>query len=257
MFKKALLISAVFVAGSMGFVSAQNATPVVKHVSAKKTAHLRIVQLKDRIKNQIARIKEGLDAGTLTAADADACRAVLNSVQSKMKDERKADGSNKTMSKEAYAAYNTSLDANSAAIKEDKQYFYYYGPYVDYGPNYDYYYDSYPVAGAPTPSVSAMEETQPRIYELKERIKNQRERIQQGLTNNTLTNDQAKNCGTALKSVENQMTADFKTNGSDKLTLDQFTAFNTSLDSNSAFIQENKQYFYYYDDPNYVQYYWN
>jgi hypothetical protein len=174
-----------------------------------------------------------------------------------MKDEHTADGSKKTMSKETYDAYNTSLDANSAAIKEDKQYFYYYGPYVDYGPEYDYYYDSYPVAGAPTPSVSGMEETHPRIYELKERIKNQRERIQTGLTNNTLTSDQAKNCGMALKSAEDQMTADFKTNGSDKLTKDQFTALNASLDSNSTFIQENKQYFYYYDDPSYVQYYWN
>jgi len=257
MLKKALLIGAVLAAGSMGFASAQDATPVVKHMSEKKPAHLRIVQLKDRIKNQMARIKQGLNDGTLAAADADACRAVLNSVQSKMKDEHTADGSKKTMSKETYDAYNTSLDANSAAIKEDKQYFYYYGPYVDYGPEYDYYYDSYPVAGAPTPSVTGMEETHPRIYELKERIKNQRERIQTGLTNNTLTSDQAKNCGMALKSAEDQMTADFKTNGSDKLTKDQFTALNASLDSNSTFIQENKQYFYYYDDPSYVQYYWN
>jgi hypothetical protein len=257
MLKKALLIGAVFAAGSMGLVSAQDATPVVKHMSEKKPAHPRIVQLKDRIKNQIARIKQGLNAETLSVADANACRAVLNTVQSKMKDECKANGSKKIMSKDTYDAYNTSLDANSAAIHEDKQYFYYYGPYVDYGPNYDYYYDSYPVVGAPTPSVSTMEETHPRIYELKERIKNQRERIQQGLTNNTLNSDQAKDCGTALKSVEDQMTADFKTNGSDKLTKDQFTAFNTSLDSNSTLIQESKQYFYYYDDPNYVQYYWN
>ncbi len=257
MLKKALLIGAVFAVGSLGFASAQDATPVVKHVSEKKLAHPRIVQLKDRIRNQIARIKQGLNDGTLSVSDADACRAVLNTVQGKMKDECKANGSKKIMSKDTYDAYNTSLDANSAAIHEDKQYFYYYGPYVDYGPNYDYYYDSYPVVGAPTPSVSAMEETHPRIYELKERIKNQRERIQQGLTNNTLNSDQAKNCGTALKSVEDQMTADFKTNGSDKLTKDQFTAFNTSLDSNSTFIQENKQYFYYYDDPSYVQYYWN
>src|SRR5665213_159621 len=257
MVKKALLIVSLFAAGSMGLASAQDATPVVKHVSEKKSAHLRIVQLRDRINNQSARIKQGLNDRTLAVADADACRAVLNTVQSEMKAEHEANGSKKIMSKDSYDAYNTSLDANSAAIHEDKQYFYYYGPYVDYGPTYDYYYDSYPVVGAPTPSVSGMEETHPRIYELKERIKNQRERIQQGLTNNTLTGDQAKNCGMDLKSIEDQMTADFKTNGSNKLTKDQFTAFNASLDSNSTFIQENKQYFYYYDDPSYVQYYWN
>jgi hypothetical protein len=256
MTRKILLVVTTFIALGMGCLSAQNATPVAQkapRVSVKKTAHQRIVKLKDRIKNQRERIAQGLKDNTLTADQAQAGRDVLNSVESQMKEEHKANGTKKTISKDTYEAYNTSLDANSAFINEGKQYFYYYGPYVDNGPYYDYYYDEYPVAGAPTPSVSTMEETHPMIFELKDRIKNQRERISQGLNNNTLTGDQAKACGEVLDSVEKQMKADYPANGAKKsmiLTREQYTAFNTSLDSNSKFIQEEKQYFYYYGPYN-------
>jgi hypothetical protein len=247
MFKKAILIAAVFAAGCAGLVSAQTAKPV----SIKKLAHMRIVYLKDRIQNQRERIAQGLTAGTLTGDQAVISREILDSVESRMKDEHRANGSKKSISKETYEAYNAKLDANSALLKERKQYFYYYGPYADYGPYYEYYYDAYPAAGAPAPSLITMAEIHPMIYELKDRIKNQRERIQQGLTSITLTSEQAKDCGVILNTVQDDMKEDYKANGSLNLTRDQYLTFNKALDTNSKIIQENKHYFYYYDNANY------
>jgi hypothetical protein len=257
--KNVLSLFTVITVGIAGFAFAQDATQVAKAQAkpmvSKKSGHPHIVQLKDRIQNQLNQIKEGMDAGTLSATDAEACRAVLNSVVAKMKAVSEKNGSNK-ITTEQYAAYNTTLDSNSAALKEDKQYFYYYGPYVDMGPYYDYYYEAYSTAGSPTPQVSPAEETHPKIFELKERLKNQSARIKQGVDNNTLTSDQAKDCRVVLKSAEKQMKADLATNHSNKLTKDQYTSLNNSLDANSNLIQEEKQYFYSYGDPSYVQYYY-
>jgi regulator of replication initiation timing len=250
--KKVLLVLALCAAGGAGFAFAQNTKPagtVAKQAAVKKVARSRIIKLNDRIKNQRERIDQGLTENTLTMAQAKACRDVLSSVDDKMKAEHKANGTKKTMKKEQYDAYNSSLDANSQCINEDKQYFYYYGPYADYGPYYNYYYDAYPGSGAPVTDVSALEKAHPRIFELNARIKSQQDRIDQGVKENTLTQDQATSCREVLNTVEKQMKSDYKANGSKKsmiLTKDQYTAFNTSLDANSAFIHEQKQYFYYY-----------
>jgi hypothetical protein len=260
MIKRVLMVAAVFAAGSMGLVWADSAPAVgndAGHMSTKEMGHVRIVTLKDRIKNQRQRIAKDLASKGLTADQATACDALLDNMVSQMKAERKADGPKKIMTKDNYDAYNTTLDDNSALIHEGKQYFYYYGPYADYGPDYSYYYDAYSDTAVPTPSVSAKEMANPRIFELKDRIKNQRARIAQGLSNNTLTADDAKNCGATLDSVAEQMKADYKADGSMEMTKDQYTAFNTSLDSNSITLHEAKQYFYYYNEPNYGQYYWD
>lgn len=252
MMKKALLVAVFFAAGSLGFVSAQNATPVVtkhaKHVAVKKLARLRIVYLKDRIENQRERITRGLNAGTLTGDQAAVSRGILDNVESKMKAERLANGAKKTIAKETYEAYNTSLDANSTLINERREYFYYYGPYADSGENYVYYYDPYAVAGAPTPSVS---EATPRMFELRDRLAGQRARIHRDLAGNTLTSDQAKTCDGVLDSVANQMKTDFTANGSHHLTMDQYESLNAMLDANSTLIQESRQYYYYYNNPQY------
>jgi hypothetical protein len=257
MLKKALLIAAVLTAGSAGFVRAQETNPSPKPISTHKLARMRIIYLKDRIENQRDRIVQGLTAGTVTADQAETSRALLDSVENKMKDEHAANGSQKTMSKESYEAYNSSLDANSAIINEQKQFFYYYGPYADSGPIYNYYYDPYPVAGAPTPSVSIWEKTNPKIFELKDRIKTQRARIQQYLATNALTSDQAKGCDAVLDSASQQIKVDLKANGSHHLTKNEYESLNAMLDTNSKAIQENRTYYYYYNDPNYVPNDWN
>jgi hypothetical protein len=258
MIKEIGLVVAILFATCTGFAFAQGATPVAQatpRISNKQMGRERIVTLKDRIKSQRQRIGQALMNNTLTSDQAHACGALLDSMEKKMKDERQANGPKKIMTRDAYDAYNASLDQNSSFIGEQRQYFYYYGPYADSGPNYDYYYSEYPVVGSPTPSVSAAQKNNPRLFELRERIQGQRARIKQALDENAITSDQAKSCGVILKGVEQQIKADYKVNGKNKLTLAQYTSMNDSLDENSAFIQESKQYYYYYDDPNYVQWF--
>jgi hypothetical protein len=259
MLKKALLIGAVLAAGSMGFVSAQDAAlAVAKPVAAKKLSYMRIVYLKDRIQYQRDRINQALTNRTLTAPQVETCRALLDSVENQMKAEHEANGGKKTMSKASYEGYNASLDRNSGFINEQKQYLYYYGPYADSGPNYNYYDDEYPAAGVPTPNIfSPPVKTSPRIFELKDRLKAQRARIQQYLSTNSLSSDQAKHCDAVLDSARDQMNMDFKTNGSPQLTKDQYAGINAMLDANSNVIQESRIYYYYYNDHNYIQNDWN
>lgn len=95
-------------------------------------------------------------------------------------------------------------------------------------------------SGAVTPSVSTKMEAHPRIYEVRDRMKNQRERIEAGLKDQTLTKAQAKACRDVLKSVVGQMRADYKTNGSKKLTEDQTADLNKLLDANSDILHEEK-----------------
>jgi hypothetical protein len=255
MMKKALLAAVIFAAGSTGFVCAQDAAPVVtqhaKHVAVKKLARLRIVYLKDRIENQRKRITRGLNAGTLTGDQAAVSRGILDNVESKMKAERLANGAKKTIARETYEAYNASLDANSSLINERRAYFYYYGPYADSGPYYDYYYDAYAAAGSPTPAYSALEKSNPRMFELRDRLAGQRARIQRDLNAHSLTAGQAKTCDGVLDSVENQMKTDLAANGSHHLTLDQYEGLNSMLDANSTLIQESRRYYYYYNNPKY------
>jgi hypothetical protein len=100
---------------------------------------------------------------------------------------------------------------------------------------------STPAAGTQTPQMSAQEEQHPRVFEVKDRIADQRERIDNGLKDKTLTDDQAKACRDVVDSVETQMKADYQTNGSEKLTADQTAALNKLLDANSAILHEEKQ----------------
>ena len=254
MIKQVLLAGTILLAGGTGFGFADDTASVSPHVAIKKVAHQRIVKLIDRIQNQREMISQDLTDNTLTADQAQGCRAVLDSVVSQMKGEQKANGAKKTMSKDQYEAYNASLDANSAAISEEKQTFYYYGPYADSSPYYNYYYDAYPDTGASAPSVTTQGEKHPRIFELKERIENQTERIDQGLNDGTLMADQAASCRDILTTLQKQMKADYQANGSKTMTRAQYDAYNTSLDANSTILREEKSSYYYYG-PYYNQYY--
>jgi hypothetical protein len=238
------LVIALLAVGGMGFVSALEAQPVAGSNSdpVKKEARQRIVEMKDRIRNQRVRIHQDLEARRLTAGQARDCREVLDHVENRMKAGHEAKGPLEAMGKEQYDADNLSLDSNSAVIREEKQYFYYYGPYAGDGPNYD----DDPVEGAAGPSVGTMEERHPRIVELKDRIRSQRERIDQGLTADRLTGTEAKECREILNSVAGQMKRDYRANGSMNLTSEQYDGYNTVLDVNSTVIHEERQYFYYY-----------
>lgn len=258
--KLALLAMTLVVAGATGSVCALDAASTDGAASpgivTKIESHFRIFKLKDRIKNQRERIDQGLTNNTLSSDQAQSLRGVVNSVAGKLKSEAQAHGAKKVMSKEQYDAYNTALDANSATISEEKQDFYYYGPYSDWGADYAYYYDPFADASAPTPSLPTKEVAHPRIFGLKERIQNQRARIDQGLKDGTLTQDQAKEGRALVHSVESKMKADYAANGSKNMTRDQYNLYNSTLDTNSSILHEQKHSYYYYS-PYYDQYtYW-
>jgi hypothetical protein len=255
MVKTVLLAAVFFAAGAMGLVFAQDTAPVSSHVPAKKVAHLRIVKLIDRIDNQRERIDRGLADKTISAEQAQVCRGVLDSVISQMKAEQKANGAKKTMSRDQYVAYNAALDANSASINEEKQYFYYYGSYADSSPYYDYYYDAYPDMGAPISTAKVGEKKHPRIFKLKDRMANQTIRIDQDLAEKLLTPEQATAARTVLTTIQDQMKVDYKAAGSKTMTREKYNAYNLSLDANSVVLHEQRQVFYYYG-PYYNQYYY-
>jgi exonuclease VII small subunit len=252
MFKKAFLIIAILAPGITGFVRAQDATSTAaKPITTQKLAPMRFVYLKDRIKNQRLRIDKDLAAGILTAPQAETCRALLDNVEGQIKADREANSGRKTMAKESYESYNSTLDRNSGFIKEQKDYFYSYGPLDGTG---DYYDDQYPEAETPTPNIfSPPVKTGPGIFELKDRLKAQRARIHQYLATNALSNDQAKHCEAVLDAARYQMNVDFTANGSHQLTKNQSAGINAMLDANSTVIQESRIYYYYYNDSEAVQ----
>jgi hypothetical protein len=253
MMKQVLLAGSIFTAG-MGFCFAQDTTPVNAHVAAKKEAHIRIVKLIDRIEAQRARINSDLEHQRITEAQAQTCRGVLDNVVTQMKDEQKANGASKTMTNDQYEAYNTALDANSAAINEQKGYFYYYGSYTERGPYYNYNYDGYPDTAAPV-AMTTGEKKYPRIYELKDRIENQTIRIDEQATTKTITDDQARNARLVISNVKTQIKNDYLAAGSKTMTRANFLAYNTALDANSAVLHEQRHAFYYYG-PYYERYYY-
>ena len=226
-------------------------------IVAKIKSHYRIYKLEDRITNQRARIKQGIANKMLTEAQAAADRLVLKSVTAAIKADAKAKGAKAIMSKAQYNAYNSSLDANSTAIAEEKQYYYYYGPYADWGRDYLYYDDPYAAPSAPAPAVSEMEKAHPRIFELKDRIKDQRARIEQGLKDASLTQDQAKDGRKLLASLEKQINTDYKANGSKSMSKDKYDSYNATLDKNSKLLREQRGFYYYYGPYDQQYTYWN
>lgn len=220
-------------------------------------SHYRIFKLEDRIKNQRKRIDKGLAESTLTQDEAKTDRDVINTVSDAIKADAKANGAKKIMTRDQYAAYNASLDVNSAKIREERRLYYYYGPYADMGPDYTYYFDPIMGASAPAPSLSAMEVKNPRIFELKDRIKNQRARVDQGIKDASMTEDDAKICRAVLDKLESRINSDHKADGTKAMSKEKYDAYNADLDANSAALQEQKNYFYYYS-PYYDRYsYWD
>jgi hypothetical protein len=132
MIKKSLLLVSVFLAGSAGWVWAQNAMPVS---AGDQPLHMRIFELKGRIKAQRDRIAEGLKDNTITKSRAEDCLNVLDGVENDIKAESAANGPNRFMRREKYDSYNQRLDMNSAFVREHRQYYYYYGNYYDQHPN--------------------------------------------------------------------------------------------------------------------------
>jgi hypothetical protein len=87
----------------------------------------------------------------------------------------------------------------------------------------------------------------PRIFALKDRIKSQRARIAQGLTDSTISRQHAQDCTNVLDGVETDLKAQSSANGPYyHMRREVYDAYNSRLDVNSAFISEKKQSYYYY-----------
>ncbi len=253
--RSALVGAALWVTGMVGGAWAQETLVTEKitpDVSTMEENHPMIFELRDRIQNQRDRINRGVDDNTITMEVATTFRGVLESVEKQMKIDYKSNGSEKLMklTRDQFITLNTLLDSNSKTIHEMKQTFYYYDPY------FNHYYDDLTVSDASSDRVPALEESHPMIFELRDRIRNQRDRIDEGLKAKTLSEDQAASCREVLQSVEKKMGNDYKSNGQAKrmkLTREQYLACNTTLDTNSIAIHEGKQFFYFYG-PYYNQY---
>jgi len=232
------------------------ASPAAPDPVTKLEARFRIYKLDDRIRGQRERVAKAESAHTLSARQGKDCMATLDGVAEKMKAEAAANGSRRTMTKEQYDAYNAALDANAEAISEEKQFFYYYGTFYDVGQGYAYAYDPYADAAAPSPKVAPDSETHPRIFELKERIRSQRQRIGQGLKDGLLSPDQAKTGAGVLDGLDAKMRADYKAGGSASMTRTQYNAYNTALDANAAVLHEQKHPYYYYAPERAAYRYW-
>jgi hypothetical protein len=250
MLKFISLVIALSAMGGTGFVSAQEARPAARPSAkaARKEARPRIVQLEDRVRNQRHQVRRDLIVDKLTAVQAQACDAFLDSLESQMKEENKANGWKNAMPNDRYEYYEASLDANNAVVDKKKQYGYRYGPYADRATDFTYYGNPHHVQGVPIPSVTAMEAAEPRVFELKDRIHQQRERIDQGLNAKSLTGDEAKGCRDVLASVEGRMKSVFRANHSKTMTREQFAVFAATLDTNSKVIDEEKHYYGHYHD---------
>jgi hypothetical protein len=253
--KSAFLLAVLWAAGSTGFVFARETLATEKitpDVSAMEENHPMIFELRDRIQNQRERIDQGVTGNTITMEVATSFRGVLKSVEKQMKEDYQANGPKKSMelTSEQYSALNAKLDENSKIIHEMKRTFYYYDSY------FDHYNSQFPVSDTKNTGISEAEKDHPMIFELRDRIQHQRERVDQGVKDRTITVDQAANCREVLRTLEGKMKADYKANGSQqrmKLTKEQYLAFNTKLDTNSIVIHEGKLFFYYYG-PYYDQY---
>ncbi len=81
--------------------------------------HPRIHEVHDRMKDQEARIKEGLKSGKLTPAQAKALRDVLKSVQAQMEADYKTNGK-RELTDDQKKQLNQMLDENSKTIYGEK-----------------------------------------------------------------------------------------------------------------------------------------
>jgi len=247
--------------GLAGSLHAEDGAPGVSAakpgIVTRLESRYRIFRLKDRMEGQRERIAAGQRKGSLSGEQARTARDIVDSVADAIASEAKAHGAGSILSKERYGAFNASLDANAKALNEERQFYYSYGPDSDVGDNYRYYYDPFADPAAPSPPLTVLEMKHPRIFELKERIKSQRGRIDQGVKDGTLSADEAKARRAVLTSVEAKINVDYRSKGTKVMTRGQFDSYNTELDENSAVLHEEKSTYYYYS-PYYDRFsYWD
>lgn len=80
----------------------------------------------------------------------------------------------------------------------------------------------------------------PRIHEVHHRMRDINDRIKEGVKTGKMTKDQAETLRQQLKSIQQEMEADYKTNGNRELTEDQKKQLNQELDGISKTVYGDK-----------------
>ncbi len=105
--------------------------------------------------------------------------------------------------------------------------------------------DTPPAAGNPAPSTTpTFRGRNPQVREISDRIKLQQDRIAAGVKNGKITADEATALNEKLKSIREELRADFKQNkesGQKGLTDQQVQQLKQELDANSSAIHDLKQ----------------
>jgi hypothetical protein len=83
-------------------------------------------------------------------------------------------------------------------------------------------------------------------YDIRDRIQYQKDRIQEGLADKTITLVHARYCLATLEVVENHLN-NAKVASVNAMTQKEYNAYNHTLDANSSYIHESKQAFYYHE----------
>lgn len=80
-------------------------------------------------------------------------------------------------------------------------------------------------------------------FDIRDRIQYQKDKINEGLADKTVTPAHARYCLATLAVVENRL----KYKNIKAMTQKEYEAYNQCLDTNSVYIHESKQAFYYHD----------
>jgi hypothetical protein len=110
MFKKIVVAGFILLAGSQS-VSAQGAA----QAAINEAGHLRIVEIKDRVKSQRIQIELALVKKTITAEQAKECVAILDQLEDQVALIAGLDGQG-SMLADAFDSYNSFLDVNASLI---------------------------------------------------------------------------------------------------------------------------------------------
>ncbi len=100
--------------------------------------------------------------------------------------------------------------------------------------------DNPTVSAPPAAQLSSGEAAHRRMVELRNRIQDQRRRIDRGIKSHQLNPAEAKESFDILGSVEKQMKADMRGRSSKGLTREEYDTYNNTLDANSRISHEER-----------------
>ena len=221
-----LVVFGLAVGVSLSFATAQTSTPSPSQPAPTPPAasepagpgvvdpgHPRVNEVDQRLENQRRRIQEGLRNGTLSKEEARQMWHHDQEIAAKERKDMAANGGHLTPQEQKNL--NNALNKNSQEIHQEK-------------------HDGDKQAG---PGV--VDPGHPRVNEVDQRLQNQKERIEQGVNNGTMTRQEAQQAWHNDKRITNQERKDMAANGG-HLTPQEQKNLNKALNKNSNKIYKEK-----------------